>query len=90
MGTSLADRKQSGIGRLKSFWVSEMVNIIVIFACGMFCICAAIFDWDFFFENYKARPVVDAFGRNGARIFYGICGLALIVSDVLIAFLWNL
>lgn len=47
-----------------------------LFACaaGIFTIAAAIFDWDWFFKNNKAKFFVDALGRNGARVFYGVLG----------------
>jgi len=52
---------------------------LTIILCGIFCICASYFDWDFFFNNYKARPFIKLFGRNGARLFYLILGILLIV-----------
>jgi small neutral amino acid transporter SnatA (MarC family) len=53
--------------------------IVAIFSIlgGTFCIVSSIFNWDFFFDNRKATFFVSVFGRNGARIFYGILGLFL-------------
>jgi hypothetical protein len=48
------------------------------YAAGVFTIAAAILDWDWFFENYKARFFVDALGRNGARVFYGVLGAVIL------------
>lgn len=50
---------------------------------GIFSICGAIFNWDFFFENYKARPVVKLIGRNGARVFYVLVGLFCIFCGIM-------
>jgi len=52
---------------------------------GIFSICASIFNWDFFFENYKARPVVKLIGRNGARVFYVLLGLFVIFCGIMYA-----
>ncbi len=43
---------------------------LLVFIGAVFCICAAIFDWNFFFNNYKAAPFVKLFGRDGARKIY--------------------
>ena len=48
---------------------------------GVFCLCAAALDWDFFFENFRARPFVRLFGRNGARVVYGLIGMLLVVAS---------
>lgn len=56
---------------------------IIFIAVGAFSLCGAIYDWDFFMNNYKAQVFVRLFGRNGARIFYGILGAFIIVCGVL-------
>jgi hypothetical protein len=45
---------------------------------GLFVIAAAILDWDWFFENWRARFFVDALGRDGARLLYGVLGVGLL------------
>ena len=50
---------------------------------GLFPIVASIADWNFFFESRKAKFFVKAFGRNGARLFYGILGLGITTIGVL-------
>ena len=50
---------------------------------GIFSICGAIFNWDFFLENYKARPVVKLIGRTGARVFYVLIGLFCIFCGIM-------
>jgi hypothetical protein len=58
---------------------------IMIFAIGggLFSIAGAVFDWDWFMNNGKARFFVNLFGRDAARIFYGMLGLFLIGLGVL-------
>jgi hypothetical protein len=46
---------------------------------GLFVIAAAILDWDWFFRDYRAKFFVDVFGRDGARLFYGILGLVILL-----------
>jgi hypothetical protein len=50
--------------------------------CGIFCIGAALLDWDWFFDNWRASFFVDVFGRGGARIFYGVLGIGLILASL--------
>jgi hypothetical protein len=56
----------------------EAKELFVTFICiagGLFVILASIFNWNFFFEDRKARIFILLFGRHGSRIFYGILGL---------------
>ena len=57
--------------------------MIIMVLSGLFSICGAIFNWDFFFENYKARPVVKLIGRTGARVFYVLVGLFCIFCGIM-------
>jgi len=50
--------------------------------CGIFCIAAALFDWDWFFDNWRASFFVNVFGRSGARVFYGALGIGLILAGL--------
>ena len=54
---------------------------VVVFAVlsGIFVLVAVISDWNWFFEHPKAKFFVNAFGRNGARLFYGVLGCALLL-----------
>jgi hypothetical protein len=51
---------------------------ILLIAIGVYCGVSAIFDWDFFMENRRARWVSNVLTRNGARIFYVLMGLVVI------------
>lgn len=52
---------------------------------GIFSICGAACDWEWFINSRKARFFVTIFGRNGARIFYGLLGSAIVLIGVLMA-----
>ncbi len=47
---------------------------IAIIAIGIYCICAAVFNWNWFFNNNRAILFVKIFKRKGARIFYAVLG----------------
>jgi hypothetical protein len=55
----------------------------ILMAAGLFSISGAVMDWDWFMENRKAKLWTTLFGRNGARIFYGILGVAIVIAGVL-------
>ena len=59
---------------------------LLLVAVGIFTICGAAFDWNFFMESRKARLFVSLFGRTIARVFYCVLGLGLTVFGVLITF----
>ena len=44
---------------------------------GIFTVFCAYMDFDWFFNNYKARPLVNTFGRHRIRIFYIIIGIVV-------------
>ena len=56
---------------------------LVFVAIGIFSVCGAFLNWDWFMEARKARFIVSIIGRNGARIFYGLLGTGLVVLGVL-------
>ena len=58
---------------------------LLLVAAGIFSICGAVFDWDWFMNNRRARFFVSIFGRNGARVFYIVLGMLLIVFGILLA-----
>ena len=62
------------------------MNLMVLFllSAGLFAICGSAFDWDFFFNSRKAQFFVSAFGRNGARVFYALLGVAIVVLSTLL------
>ncbi len=62
----------------------DTLFIVLMLLVGLFCILAAIFNWNFFFEDRKAYLFVKLFGRTGARIFYGLLGLAFAVFGFIV------
>ena len=58
---------------------------LVFAAIGLFAICAAGLDWEWFMNHRKARFLVGVLGRAGARVFYAILGIGLVVLGVLVA-----
>ncbi len=50
---------------------------------GLFSLIASIKEWEFFFNAHKASWIENLIGRSGARIFYGILGIALIIVGLL-------
>jgi small neutral amino acid transporter SnatA (MarC family) len=49
---------------------------------GLLSVIAALFNFEWYFGTSNARTFVNLLGRSGARIFYGLLGLALIVCGV--------
>ncbi len=59
---------------------------LLLVLAGLFAIAGSLFDWDLLMNNRKARIFVKMLGRNGARIFYCILGLAIVIFGLLITF----
>ena len=56
-----------------------MIYGIFFVLAGLFSILGAVKNWDFFMNNRKAYIWVKLFGRNGARIFYGILSFVIAI-----------
>lgn len=54
-------------------------QLIFVFLAGTLTLAAAIFDWNWFFENRKAALFVETWGRNGARVFYAVLGVVIFI-----------
>ena len=55
----------------------------VLIAAGLFSVVSALFDWDWFMNSRRARFIVRMMGRNGARIFYTLLGLGIMIFGAL-------
>ncbi|MGC1376232.1 MAG: immunity 17 family protein [Anaerolineales bacterium] len=55
---------------------------VIIFLLGIFSIACGLLKWDWFMDDYKARIFVKLLGRDGARIFYILLGVALAILAV--------
>ena len=58
---------------------------LLFVAIGLFAICGADYNWDWFMNHRKARFFVAVFKRTGARIFYILLGGGLTTLGVLLA-----
>ncbi len=50
---------------------------------GLFSFCGGYFGWSFFVNSGKFRGFSRLFGENGARRFYMILGVILIVLGII-------
>ncbi len=50
---------------------------------GLFCGAGGLFGWGWFMDTREAWLIVKIFGRSGARVFYVLIGMALVVFGVL-------
>ena len=53
----------------------ETFAYVLFILAGVFSFVASIKNWDWYFNNRKAKPFVRIFGRTGARIFYTLIGI---------------
>jgi len=65
--------------------MEEPLALLLVLA-GLFAIAGGVLDWDWFMNNRKARLFVSLLGRNGARVFYCLLGLAIAVVGLLVTF----
>ncbi len=64
--------------------MSNVLITLIVIAVGGFSLAGSLQNWDWFFNNRRARIMVSILGRNGARIFYGILGSALILGGLVL------
>jgi hypothetical protein len=58
---------------------------ILLISVGLFTVAGGVFGWEWFLGHWKSRLFVKMFGRNGARAFYIIFGLAVAGLGVLLS-----
>ena len=61
--------------------MSIWINIILILL-GLFVLAGSIFNWAWFMNSRRGGFMVRLMGRTGARIFYGLAGLVLVVLGI--------
>ena len=59
---------------------------LVFIAIGIFSICGAAFQWNWFMNHYKVRFLTSLFGRSGARAFYFAIGGGMILFGIAMLF----
>lgn len=67
-------------------WALGLVVLFII-ASGVFTIRGAVANWDWFFDSGTAEPVVDFFGRKGARVVYFMLGCFITLMGFLLSLL---
>jgi small neutral amino acid transporter SnatA (MarC family) len=66
--------------------IGLLIGGILIVVLGLFTITCVYFDFDWFMNHYKARFLVETLGRQGARVFYAVLGIALMILGFVIVF----
>ena len=56
---------------------------LLFVAVGIYALCGSYFNWDWFMNARKVRFIVSVIGRNRARVFCAVAGLALLVFGIL-------
>lgn len=66
------------------YLILALFVLLGVLSCG-----AALFNAAWFFRTGSARAFTNLLGHTGARLFYGLLGLALIACGVLGYVQWN-
>lgn len=69
--------------------MSPYIVQILFLLAGIMALLASIRNWDWFFNSHNASFIVRNFGRNRARLFYGILGFILIVMSLVVRYSSN-
>lgn len=67
---------------------SEYFILVIFILLGLFSLVSAVFNFDWYFRTTGALTFVNWLGRTGARIFYALLGIGLIVCGILGLLLW--
>lgn len=67
---------------------SEYFILILFIILGTLSVFAAVLNSDWYFKTGGAQPFVEYWGRRGARIFYVLLGLGLILCGILGLIYW--
>ena len=54
----------------------------LIMAVGAFAVAGGLSHWPWFWNSFRARSMVNFFGRGGARTVYVVIGALLIVAGI--------
>ena len=58
----------------------------ILIAVGLFSFAGGLFNWNWFMNTSRARALVRSIRPVGARVFYIVLGLIVIVFGVFLAF----
>jgi Immunity protein 17 len=59
---------------------------LLMAAAGVFAVAGGIFDWEWFMNHRKARFLSRLITRTGARVFYIVLGLGIVLLGALMTF----
>ena len=62
--------------------ISKYIISFLFAFLGTLSICAAIANWDWFFNTENGKAIVRIFKRKGARIFYVILGILIWIMAI--------
>ena len=55
---------------------------LLLIAVGLLAVAGGLFNWDWYMTDRKAQFFVNILGRTGARVFYVLLGVVLIIVAV--------
>ena len=58
---------------------------VIVIAVGLLSFAGGLFNWKWFMNTTSARGVVNTLRPTGARVFYMVLGVAVIVFGLLLA-----
>jgi hypothetical protein len=58
----------------------------ILVGVGLFSFAGGLFNWNWFMNTRRARALVRAIRPVGARVFYMLLGIVIIVFGVLLGF----
>lgn len=61
---------------------TKLGKSVLVLIFGIFCISAAIFNWEWFYSSLKINKFLKRIGRTPSRIIYGLIGAILIAIGV--------
>ncbi len=64
----------------------DLIVFIIFLIIGVIAIAASVFNWDWFFNSNGAAMIVQFLNRKGARIFYGMTGVAIVIVGFVLLF----
>jgi hypothetical protein len=61
----------------------DTVLFVLILIGGLVTFLGAVLNWTWIYRSKRSKSIVSTLGLTGARIFYGIVGLGLMILSVL-------
>ena len=55
---------------------------LLIAGVGLFAIAGGLRDWPWFWNSRRAKTAIHLFGPHGARVFYVLLGVVLILAGI--------